>query len=399
MAGTRDRGDSDRIKRPSNSFFLFRSEYWHRWKAAQTSLNKPVRQSEFSRVVKEAWKSADQAEYKRRADQLKAEHARKYPDYKFQPRRKRKLAADDVRRSPDPQRRRGKKSPVATSSSSRVALNERSSSKKKTPRPRTTIQPDLTADITVNNLPSSTHTPTVIKVPTVANVFPAVARSISRTRPALLPPSPGGLQDPPRLSRPSTVARGATTALTASDFFGAGNSQSVTQPQRFRNSHNNRQSSRTQSAVASASREFPPLPAETAIGERQGLYHREPQEYHGALATQFSTSPELVSNAPPSTVIANWPQTYQDSSNNQENFPPVAPSSSFQWPPVDQPELYVPVPLQEVQDTSQVSFDWYTGFTDQWQYSLAAPGPYHNAYYQADVGASAPYAAIEEFEG
>ncbi|KAI0359235.1 hypothetical protein OH77DRAFT_1434531 [Trametes cingulata] len=407
MAGRKDRNDTDRIKRPSNSFFLFRSEYWHRWKAAQTSLNEPVRQSEFSRVVKEAWKSADQAEYKRRADILKAEHAQKYPDYKFRPRRKRKVAADEDSGSPEAGQRPGQ-GVSATTASTSIPRDRPSKKRNARPRPTTKAQSTMRSNTgaaqSVDDLSFSAPSSTAIRMPTVANFFPTVARNASYAQPALLPPSPQGLQDPPRLSRPSHVRASAGPAPVDVGPPGAGSVAPVPHDQPFRNLNLNNHSGRTQPSLSSVAPTMPSLWADSAIGDQPREYHFQPQGYTGSAASQRAEFAGIGTFNLPSSAFAprNGSQTYQDPSaaDDQENLPPVAQNLPFHYDTSNQPALglYVPVPLQEMQETAQVPFDWYRDYTDQWQYSLAVPALYQDAYYEADVGPPAPYAVIEESE-
>ncbi|KAI0035248.1 high mobility group box domain-containing protein, partial [Vararia minispora EC-137] len=68
--------------RPPNPFMLFRQDY-------QTRLKDQVRDSRnVSTIAGEIWRSMDEKArepYVKLAEQKKAEHKEKYPDYRFQP--------------------------------------------------------------------------------------------------------------------------------------------------------------------------------------------------------------------------------------------------------------------------------------------------------------------------
>lgn len=75
--------DADHIPRPPNPFILYRSDMMKTIKATEPSAR------EVSRLAGQKWKAEPREvkeEYKLKALLLLAEHRRKYPDYRYQPR-------------------------------------------------------------------------------------------------------------------------------------------------------------------------------------------------------------------------------------------------------------------------------------------------------------------------
>lgn len=88
----------DRIRRPSNSFLLFRSHYAH-----ETGKNNgPATKDKVAKDSKgaaEAWKSMsleDKAHWKALAEQEKRDHKEKYPHYQYRRRPSKPKAAHSV---------------------------------------------------------------------------------------------------------------------------------------------------------------------------------------------------------------------------------------------------------------------------------------------------------------
>ncbi|KAF5343370.1 hypothetical protein D9758_015621 [Tetrapyrgos nigripes] len=82
--------DGKTIKRPPNSWILFRADRLTEIKD-QGLLKDRELQGDLSKRIAEQWKKTPQEvkdEYQRRADEAKAEHRRLYPDYKYQPKKK-----------------------------------------------------------------------------------------------------------------------------------------------------------------------------------------------------------------------------------------------------------------------------------------------------------------------
>lgn len=81
--------DPDWVPRPANAFIIFRAEYSHRH--AQTHKNDPpTAEKTLSKRAAEAWKKLTASEkepYKKRSEQERLEHARRYPNYRYKPRR------------------------------------------------------------------------------------------------------------------------------------------------------------------------------------------------------------------------------------------------------------------------------------------------------------------------
>ncbi|EJF58205.1 high mobility group box domain-containing protein, partial [Dichomitus squalens] len=78
----------EKIPRPPNAWILYRTDLLNQWKANRSPHEPPSRQSDISRLVSARWKAEDSAiklEYEKRAAIAKAEHKKRYPDYKYTP--------------------------------------------------------------------------------------------------------------------------------------------------------------------------------------------------------------------------------------------------------------------------------------------------------------------------
>ena len=85
FAAQHQEGESD-IKRPMNCFMLFRQERYSQ--IVEKSLYK---QQEISKMIAVEWKKLPEKEkssWKTKAERLATEHKKKYPEYKYQPKRK-----------------------------------------------------------------------------------------------------------------------------------------------------------------------------------------------------------------------------------------------------------------------------------------------------------------------
>ncbi|KAI9189463.1 hypothetical protein H9P43_000896 [Blastocladiella emersonii ATCC 22665] len=86
LSGTKS-GKAGKIPRPENSFFLYRRSVYQAAKAAHPELSNP----NLSKVISDMWRNESASvrnHYKELAILAKQEHESKYPDYKYQPRRK-----------------------------------------------------------------------------------------------------------------------------------------------------------------------------------------------------------------------------------------------------------------------------------------------------------------------
>ncbi|KAI0081420.1 HMG-box, partial [Panus rudis PR-1116 ss-1] len=80
--------DPDWVPRPLNSFMIFRVEYSRRHAQNNKEGDNPVPEKNLSRQASEAWRKLSDAEkraYKLRADQMKIEHAKQNPGYRYRP--------------------------------------------------------------------------------------------------------------------------------------------------------------------------------------------------------------------------------------------------------------------------------------------------------------------------
>ncbi|KAJ3372912.1 hypothetical protein GGF31_001449 [Allomyces arbusculus] len=85
-AAPRARAKPNKIPRPENSFFLYRRAVY----PAVVKANPHVSNPDMSKIISEMWRSElpeVREHYKHLAELAKKEHARKYPDYKYQPKR------------------------------------------------------------------------------------------------------------------------------------------------------------------------------------------------------------------------------------------------------------------------------------------------------------------------
>ncbi|KAJ8091393.1 hypothetical protein AAF712_009844 [Marasmius tenuissimus] len=90
----------DHIRRPPNSFMVFRSDFWDRQKHNPTERD----HREISKMAGSSWRSLPahmKEHWRHRAAAIKAEHSRKYPDYKYSP---------NPRRKPRVQKKKGSRS-------------------------------------------------------------------------------------------------------------------------------------------------------------------------------------------------------------------------------------------------------------------------------------------------
>ena len=89
------------IKRPMNAFMAWSKEERRQMVAEGNNSNNSV----MSRILGERWKCLDENErtiWKHEAERLKREHAAKYPDYKYKPRRRNSSAASTLSRLSPP---------------------------------------------------------------------------------------------------------------------------------------------------------------------------------------------------------------------------------------------------------------------------------------------------------
>ena len=91
-APTRRETDDDKpekkIPRPPNAWILYRTDRLRQWKASRSPNDPPVKQADISRFIADRWKAEDEAiklEYEKRAAIAKAEHKKRFPDYKYNP--------------------------------------------------------------------------------------------------------------------------------------------------------------------------------------------------------------------------------------------------------------------------------------------------------------------------
>ncbi|PIL34037.1 hypothetical protein GSI_03746 [Ganoderma sinense ZZ0214-1] len=80
--------DRNRIPRPPNAWILYRGDRLGEWKAARSPNDPPVKQADISRLIGKRWREEDDAiklQYEKRAAIAKADHKKRYPDYKYNP--------------------------------------------------------------------------------------------------------------------------------------------------------------------------------------------------------------------------------------------------------------------------------------------------------------------------
>ncbi|TFK75332.1 hypothetical protein BDN72DRAFT_787252 [Pluteus cervinus] len=85
----KDKGSAPQPPRPPNAWILYRSDKLR--ELPPSTPNQRMVQADVSRLISTMWKSEAEdvrAEYERRADQKKAEHALRYPNYRYQPQTK-----------------------------------------------------------------------------------------------------------------------------------------------------------------------------------------------------------------------------------------------------------------------------------------------------------------------
>ncbi|KAI1791262.1 high mobility group box domain-containing protein, partial [Ganoderma leucocontextum] len=78
----------EKIPRPPNAWIIYRGDRLTEWKAGRSPNDPPVKQADISRLIALRWKEEDdpiKLEYEKRAAIAKAEHKKRYPDYKYNP--------------------------------------------------------------------------------------------------------------------------------------------------------------------------------------------------------------------------------------------------------------------------------------------------------------------------
>ncbi|RPD78423.1 hypothetical protein L226DRAFT_520772 [Lentinus tigrinus ALCF2SS1-7] len=81
-------GKPEKIPRPPNAWIIYRTDRLNEWKDTRGPNDPPVKQADISRMIGTRWRfEADHVklEYEKRAAIAKAEHKRKYPNYKYNP--------------------------------------------------------------------------------------------------------------------------------------------------------------------------------------------------------------------------------------------------------------------------------------------------------------------------
>ena len=87
-------GTSEKIKRPANSFILYRC---YASRLLKNQYPAKMLQADLSKVISEMWQNeAPQVrdEFERRAQEAKEQHAAMYPNYQYRPQRKVKKSKD-----------------------------------------------------------------------------------------------------------------------------------------------------------------------------------------------------------------------------------------------------------------------------------------------------------------
>ncbi|KAI0743416.1 high mobility group box domain-containing protein, partial [Daedaleopsis nitida] len=77
-----------KIPRPPNAWIIYRTDRLHEWRQGRSPNDPPVKQADISRLIAATWKVEPdhvKLEYEKRAAIAKAEHRKKYPDYKYNP--------------------------------------------------------------------------------------------------------------------------------------------------------------------------------------------------------------------------------------------------------------------------------------------------------------------------
>lgn len=96
------RPSPERVRRPRNAFMIFRSEF----NSMRDKISRNVEHDNrhISRIVGHYWNQMSEEEkdvWRKRADQEKIEHMRKYPGYKFAPHARTKKLKRNVKRNGD----------------------------------------------------------------------------------------------------------------------------------------------------------------------------------------------------------------------------------------------------------------------------------------------------------
>ena len=155
--GSSKQSDPTWIARPRNEFILFRCEYVKRHSNGGRRVRKPPgaeAEKTLSKQAAEAWRNLSPQErlyWKERADGERTEHARKYPDYRYRP-----------KKSNTSRRRQGRSSP---------SKNDSSPDDKASGSMRDKEQPSPTSTIRGHQAPRKSTS-----VPEFSNIDPALRR-------------------------------------------------------------------------------------------------------------------------------------------------------------------------------------------------------------------------------
>ncbi|KAI0745113.1 high mobility group box domain-containing protein, partial [Earliella scabrosa] len=77
-----------KIPRPPNAWILYRTDRLREWRSCRSPNEPPMKQADISRLIASKWKHEPEGvklDYEKRAAIAKAEHKKKYPDYKYNP--------------------------------------------------------------------------------------------------------------------------------------------------------------------------------------------------------------------------------------------------------------------------------------------------------------------------
>lgn len=77
-----------KIPRPPNAWILYRTDRLREWRETRSPNDPPMKQADISRFISTTWKIEPddiKLDYEKRAAIAKAEHKKKYPDYKYNP--------------------------------------------------------------------------------------------------------------------------------------------------------------------------------------------------------------------------------------------------------------------------------------------------------------------------